>query len=92
MTTEAILSAIIGLLVLVIGGLAKVMFDHARDCRDFRVSIAKDQGSVHEKLDRMARDIGDGDTGLRGGLHKLRNDMSPFVIWAQMQMERGRER
>jgi hypothetical protein len=63
---------------------AKLWWDHAKDCRERRA----EQSSLKTMVEDMRREIGTHDTGLRGSVHALRGEISPFVIWAQHKMER----
>lgn len=83
-----ILTTTVGLLTAVIGGMIWMMISHAGDCRDYRVANATHNGSVDAKLERIIRDIGDHDSGMRGDIHDLRKQVTPFVIMAQAELER----
>lgn len=74
---------VITVLGLVIGGIVGWIFAHSKDCLDFRVATAASLAAIVVKLDRVIDDIGDHESGLRGSVHKLRNDISPYMIRAQ---------
>ena len=74
---------LIGLQTLVIGGLVSAIWSHAHDCRDFRSSVSASQATMSAKMDRVIQDIGDHETGLRGQVHKLASDITPYVIRSQ---------
>ena len=75
-----VLGVMITLLTVVIGALAQAMLTHTKDCRDFRITLAASNASVSTKLDRVIEDIGDHQTGLRGQMHKMAQDISPYII------------
>lgn len=87
-----ILGTIITVLLLVIAGIARMMLAHAKDCRDFRVKLAADIATLQGDVSRVIRDIGDHESGLRGGMHDLRNRMTPLAIWAEREMEQREQR
>lgn len=72
---------IIGTLVLISasinGFIAKAMFDHIKECREFRAEVA----GMNADLKRVQQDIGTHETGLRGSVHELRNRVTPVVLW-----------
>jgi hypothetical protein len=72
-----VLLAILGAQLLMIGGLFKLWWDHIRDCR------------ARAAKDAVMRS--DNETGIRGAMHKLRQDLSPFAVWCQLEMAK-RER
>lgn len=76
---------VIGLQTSVIGALVLAAIQHSRDCRDFRAQIAGFIADIKAKLDRVERDIGTHETGLRGQLHRLSSEMTPIAVWAQME-------
>jgi hypothetical protein len=90
MTETSILwlfGTVIGLQTAVIGGIVAAISQHSRDCRDFRATLAGSVADIKSKLDRVERDIGTHETGIRGQIHKLRGEITPFVVWAQMQQQ-----
>lgn len=82
-----ILGAIITVMTVVIGALAQAMLAHIRDDRDFRIEVTANNASMSTKLDRVIDDIGDHETGLRGQMHKMAQDISPYII--SQQHKRG---
>lgn len=83
---------IITVLLLVIAGIAKMMLAHAKDCRDFRVKLSADIATLQGNVNRVMRDIGDHETGLRGSFHDLRDRMTPLAVWAEREMERREQK
>jgi hypothetical protein len=77
---------VIAVLTAIISGMAGWIFVHSRDCRDFRVNTAASLASILTKLDRVQNDIGDHNSGLRGQVHKLSSDITPYIVMAQMDM------
>jgi hypothetical protein len=62
----------------------KLWWNHARDCRDFRARFA----TIEEQMRSVVHEIGDHETGIRGGLHQLRNQISPMYIdWQRRQRQ-----
>lgn len=47
---------------------------------------------MNAKLDRIIQDIGDHDSGLRGQVHQLTDDISPYIVLAQMRLQRKQSR
>lgn len=86
-TTLWLLGTIIGVLTTIIGGMAVWIISHSRDCRDFRVQTAESLASILAKLDRVQKDIGDHDSGLRGAVHELSDKVMPFVLLSSMNLE-----
>lgn len=78
---------IISVLLAVMAGMAGWIFHHSRDCRDFRVATAASLATILTKLERVQEDIGDHSSGLRGQVHKLASDISPYIIRSQIAME-----
>lgn len=76
------LGLLVVILTAVLGFLAKAQWAHITECRVFRAEFA----TVKEKVAAIEREIGDHESGIRGSIHDLRNQVSPFAIWAQMQM------
>lgn len=87
-----ILGTAVTLLTLAIGGIIRLMVMHSRDCMSHRIEDATHRGAVDAKLERIMADIGSHESGIRGSLHKLRDDISPFIVMAQMEMERREKR
>lgn len=88
--SEAAVLWIVGTLVTVVLGLGGLLLSHFRDCRDFRVKLSADIATLQGDVSRVMRDIGDHESGLRGGMHDLRNRMTPLAIWAEREMEKQR--
>jgi hypothetical protein len=69
-------------------GLAKLWWDHTKDCRDYRVAAALERGQIAADVKSILHEIGDHDSGMRGSIHKLRNEVSPFIILAEREAQR----
>lgn len=65
-------------------GILKLWWDHIRECRA-RIAEA---AVMRADINRLMHEVGDHETGLRGAMHALRNEISPFVIWAERKMEK----
>lgn len=86
MTESAVLwlfGTVIGVQTIVLAALASAIWNHVRDCGQFRVEQANLLGRISATLDRVKEDIGDHGSGLRGQVHKLSSDISPYVIREQ---------
>jgi hypothetical protein len=55
---------------------AKLWWDHAKECRERRA----EQASMQTTLETIRHEIGDHETGLRGSVHDLRNQISPMYL------------
>lgn len=86
MTESAILwlfGTVITVQTIVLAALASAIWNHVRDCGRFRVEQATLLGRISATLERVKEDIGDHGSGLRGQVHKLASDISPYVIREQ---------
>lgn len=57
-------------------GILKLWWDHVKECRA-RIAEA---AVLRADLDRVMHEVGDHETGIRGNLHELRNQISPMYI------------
>jgi hypothetical protein len=64
--------------------LALLLLAHIKECRDVRASLA----ALTTNMENVLREVGTHETGLRGSVRKLRNELSPFVLWAQRELEK----
>lgn len=70
----ALLVSILGLQLIIVGWLLY----HSSQCSAFHERVA----SIEAQVVSMKKEIGDHETGLRGSLHDLRNQMSPvYMDW-----------
>lgn len=81
--------ALIVILISAQGGLLAMFIVHLFKCRDTRVDIAAIRGSI----ERIQRDIGDHEHGMRGQLHAhanalTRNEMDIEVLKHRSGMDR----
>jgi hypothetical protein len=81
---------LIGLQTTVLGAVVWAIWSHSHDCRDFRVKLAAMIADIGTRLTRIEMDIGTHDTGMRGDLHRLRNDVSPLITMERLRQERER--
>jgi hypothetical protein len=65
-----------------------LLWAHIGSCRKTSAEQAAMWATIDERTKHMQLEIGTHETGLRGSVHKLRNDISPFVVWAARKMER----
>lgn len=66
-----------------IGVLFALWWHHASTCGRTSEDIAVIKGM----LGRIERDIGTHETGLRGQVHKLASDISPYIVRSQMERQ-----
>jgi hypothetical protein len=83
---------ILGVLIAAQAGLLSFYIHHIiacnkrdRDRAAENLQINTTLATIVESQRRMARDIGDHETGLRGQVHKLASDISPYVIREQQR-------
>ncbi len=57
---------------------------HSSQCAAFHERVARMEAEMKSVKD----EIGDHDKGLRGGIHKMRAEVTPFVLWIQAEQER----
>ena len=60
--------------------------DRATENQQINTTLATITATLH----RVEQDIGTHETGIRGALHKLRSEISPYIIMAQQRLERDR--
>lgn len=77
--SEAVTLWILGSMLAVLMGLAGALFFHVRECREIRAALA----SLTVQLSHLAKEIGDHDSGIRGQLHRLRGEVSPYILMEQ---------
>lgn len=61
---------VLGILVTVILALAGALYKHVKECREVRATLA----TIATQVAAMAAEIGSHDTGLRGAMHRLRDE------------------
>jgi hypothetical protein len=77
---EIAIGIVITLLVAVLG----MLLNHISQCSKFHERLA----SMESEVRAIKAEIGDHDTGIRGNLHRLRNEVSPVMIEYQRRQER----
>ncbi len=82
--SDAVLLSILGGQLAMIGGLFKLWWDHIKDCR---ARVARD-AVMRSDIDQLLKEVGDREHGMRAALHKLREDLSPYSVWVQLQMQK----
>ena len=82
--SDTVLLWVLGGQLAMIVGLFKLWWDHVKECR---ARVAND-AVMRADINRLLTEVGDHETGLRGSMHKLRQDMSPFALWVQMEMQK----
>lgn len=80
-----------------IGVLFTLWWHHALMCKGLSQftskdveAISRDVAVIRSILERVQEDIGTHDTGMRGDIHKLRQEVTPFVIEAQIRQRQQR--
>ncbi len=90
--SESVILWIFGILVTINSGIVGVLFlmlwGHIGECRRSGEVRAGALAALKTQQERIVRDIGDHETGIRGDIHRLRGELSPFVVYAQMEMAR----
>ena len=74
--SEAVIIAAFGVVAVAIGGLYALLFQHISHCNTVQTSL----GEMKATLALLQREIGDHETGLRGSIHKLRSEITPYMI------------
>lgn len=79
--------AIFGVLITALIGLSVAFFFHVKEDRDQRVKQAEENGQlralinvVQAQLSHLSTEVGGHDTGLRGSLHRLRNEINQRLL------------
>lgn len=78
---------VITLQTVVLGAFGTVLWTHLRDCNGFRVDQARMLGQIAADLKRVQLDIGDHESGLRGQVHRLASDITPYIVRRQVDRE-----
>lgn len=69
--TEAALLWVLGILVTIVIGLSVAIFNHVKECREPRSALAE----LKTEMARVKEDIGTHDTGIRGHVHRIADDV-----------------
>lgn len=90
--SESAILWIFGILVTINSGIVGVLFlmlwGHIRDCRKSGDERAGMLATLQAQQNTILREIGDHETGLRGSLHQLRNEVFQSIIRADAERER----
>lgn len=73
---ETALLWLLGILITVVIGLAIAIFNHVRECREPRSQLA----TLESEVNRIKEDIGTHDSGMRGHIHQIANDVSQVAV------------
>jgi len=91
MTNEAIFGVLISVLV----GLCIGFFMHVKEDRDHRIHQARENGElralievIRKDLSHISVEVGNHDTGLRGSLHRLRNEINARLMMLDNERRR----
>ena len=79
---------VIGLQTTVIGAMVVAAIQHSRDCTARHLQISGFMADMRAKLDRVERDIGTHETGLRGQMHRLTSELTPIALFVQIEQAR----
>jgi hypothetical protein len=87
--SDTVLLWVLGGQLAMIVGLFKLWWDHVKECR----ARAANDAVMRSDIDRLLKEVGDREHGMRAAMHKLREDLSPFAVYVQLEMQRrGKER
>ena len=75
------LGILVAIQTAIVGFLAKAMWSHVTECREFRAEVA----AMGADVKRVKEDIGSHETGLRGSVHELKNRVTPVVLWFERE-------
>lgn len=78
-----IFGVLISALSFVLAGVIGWISAHNKHCSAQHGKNEREFGEIAAKLDRIINDIGDHNSGLRGQVHKIENDISPLSIMTQ---------
>lgn len=81
---QSVLLWILGGQLAMIVGLGKLWWDHIKDCR----ARAAADAVLRSDVNHLLHEVGDHQTGIRGAMHRLRDELSPLAIWVQLEQER----
>lgn len=73
---QTVLLWVLGILTTLVIGLAAAIFNHVRECREPRQELS----ALQADMQRVKEDIGSHDTGMRGHIHKIANDVSEVAL------------
>ncbi len=76
--------AFIGIVITLLVALLGLLLNHISQCSKFHERLAAMESEVRS----IKAEIGDHDTGIRGNLHRLRNEVSPVMIEYQQRHEK----
>lgn len=90
---------VLGILVAAQAGLLSFYIHHIiacnkrdRDRAAENLQINTQLAAITEALKRLQTDVGTHETGLRGQVHALRNEVSPFIIRMRLQQIKDRKK
>lgn len=81
--SEALLIAAFLLVAGAIGRVYQLLSRHIEKCNQEAIHNAHERGRHEAVINRILEDIGDGDSGIRGNIHQLRRDISPYIVLEQ---------
>jgi hypothetical protein len=74
----------IGIVITLLVALLGLLLNHISQCSKFHERMAATEAEVRG----IKQEIGDHDTGIRGSLHRLRNEVSPLLIEYDRRQDR----
>lgn len=85
---------VLGILLAAQAGLLSFYIHHIvacnkrdRDRAAENLQITRELAAITEALKRMQTDIGTHETGLRGQLHRLSNDIGPMIVMERLKRQ-----
>jgi hypothetical protein len=74
----------IGIVITLLVALLGLLLNHISQCSKFHERMAK----MEAEMQSVKSEIGGRDTGIRGDLHRLRNEVSPLLIEYDRRQDR----
>jgi hypothetical protein len=74
----------IGIVITLLVALLGLLLNHISQCSRFHERLAK----MEAEMQSVKAEIGNHETGIRGNLHELRNQISPMFVDFQRRQER----
>lgn len=73
----------IGIVITLLVALLGLLLNHISQCSKFHERMA----TMESEMQDVKREIGDHDSGLRGNMHRLRNEITPLMLEYQRRNE-----
>jgi hypothetical protein len=86
--SEAVLLWALGIIVTIVIGLSVAIFNHVKECREPRATLAE----LKSEMARVKEDIGTHDTGIRGHVHRISDQVGAQGLELELLKRRVDER